>query len=69
MIFAGILLLAVAIAFFVSPLIAIIVFVVGFLGFLVIYGMSGRREEHAAADPGSHAARRGRREGRNAGTR
>lgn len=65
MIFAGLLLFAVILAFFVSPLIAAIVFVVGAVLYLIIYGMSGRQEEHATADPGSHAARSGRQAARN----
>jgi hypothetical protein len=65
MIFALILLFAVAIGFFVSPLVALVIFVVGALGFLVLYGMSGDGDETASADPGSRAARRFRRDARN----
>jgi hypothetical protein len=65
MIFALILMFAVAIGFFVSPLIALIIFVVGAVGFLVLYGLSGPGEETASADPGSRAARRFRRDARN----
>lgn len=65
MIFALILLFAVAISFFVSPLIAIAVFILGVVGFLVLVGMRRSEEEGgASADPGSRAARRFRREGR-----
>jgi hypothetical protein len=65
MILALILLIAVAIAFFVSPLIAIILFIVGAIGFLLLFGMRRATDESAgSSDPGSHAAQRFRREGR-----
>lgn len=66
MVFALILLIAVAIAFFVSPLIAIVLFIVGAFGFLVLFGMRRTQEEGggASSDPGSHAAQRFRRQGR-----
>jgi hypothetical protein len=65
MIFALILLFAVAIAFFVSPLIAIILFVLGAVGFLLLFGIRRSGEEGGASStPGSHAARRFRREAR-----
>jgi hypothetical protein len=65
MVFALILLIAVAISFFVSPLIAILLFIVGAVGFLLMYGMRRSNEEGGASStPGSHAARRFRREAR-----
>ncbi|HVV91071.1 MAG TPA: hypothetical protein VHB53_11300 [Solirubrobacterales bacterium] len=66
MIFALILLIVVAIAFFVSPLIAIALFIVGAAGFVLLFGMRRSSEEGGgvSSTPGSHAARRFRREGR-----
>jgi hypothetical protein len=65
MVFALILLIAVAISFFVSPLIAIILFIVGAVAFLLMFGMRRSGEEGGASStPGSHAARRFRREAR-----
>jgi hypothetical protein len=66
MIFALILLIAVAISFFVSPLIAIVLFILGAVVFLLLFGMrrSGEAEGGASSTPGSHAARRFRREAR-----
>jgi hypothetical protein len=66
MIFALILLIAVAISFFVSPLIAIVLFIVGAIGFVLLFGMRRSSEDGggASSTPGSHAARRFRREGR-----
>lgn len=66
MIFVLILLIAVALAFFVSPLIAIVLFIVGAAGFLALIGMKRTSEGggNASADPGSHAAQRFRRKGR-----
>lgn len=71
MVFALILIIAVAIAFFVSPLIAIILFLLGAVGFLLLFGMrrSGEEGGGASSDPGSHAAQRFRREGRETRTR
>jgi hypothetical protein len=65
MVFALILLIAVAISFFVSPLIAILLFIVGAVVFLLMFGMRRSGEEGGASStPGSHAARRFRREAR-----
>jgi hypothetical protein len=66
MVFALILLIAVAIAFFVSPLIAIILFIVGAAGFVLLFGIkrTGEGGGNASSDPGSHAAQRFRRKGR-----
>jgi hypothetical protein len=66
MVLALILLIAIALAIFVSPLIAVILFVVGALGFLLLFGMrrSGEGDGGASSTPGSHAARRFRREAR-----
>lgn len=65
MIFALILLMAVAISFFVSPLIAIVLVILGAVVFLLLFGMrrSGEAEGGASSTPGSHAARRLRRGG------
>jgi hypothetical protein len=61
-----IVILAIALAFFVSPLIAVAVFIIGFLAFLGLVGMrrTGEAGGNASSDPGSHAAQRFRREGR-----
>jgi hypothetical protein len=66
MVLALILLIAVAIAFFVSPLIAIVLFIVGAGAFILLFGLRRSNEEGggASSTPGSHAARRFRREGR-----
>jgi hypothetical protein len=72
MIFALVLLFAVAIAFFVSPLIAIALFIVGAIGFLLLIGMRRSAEGGgggASSDPGSHAAQRFREDARNRPTR
>ncbi len=64
MVFALALLFVVVFAFFVSPLIAVVLFLAGAIGFVLMYGMSRRSDESAAAGPESHAAARGRREAR-----
>jgi hypothetical protein len=65
MVFALLLIIAVAISFFVSPLIAIVLFIVGGAAFLLMFGMRRASDESAGtSDPGSHAAARFRREGR-----
>jgi hypothetical protein len=71
MIFALILLFAVAIAFFVSPLIAIVLFIIGAIGFLLLIGMRRSAEGGggASSDPGSHAAQRFREDARSRPTR
>jgi hypothetical protein len=63
MVLAGLLLLAIAIGIFVSPLIAVILFVVGAVLFLLLYGFSATTDE-AGPDQSARSARRGRRQAR-----
>jgi hypothetical protein len=66
MVFALILIIAIAIAFLASPLIALAVFIVGFLAFLGLAGVKRTNEAPGSpsGDPGSHAAERFRSAGR-----
>ncbi|MBS1845162.1 MAG: hypothetical protein JST53_12160 [Actinobacteria bacterium] len=67
MVFALIFIIAIAIAFLASPLIALAVFILGFVAFLGLAGMKRTSEAggNASSDPGAHAAQRFRDEGRN----
>jgi hypothetical protein len=71
MIFALILIIAVAIAFFVSPLIAILLFIVGAAAGVLLFGLrrTGEQGGGASSDPGSHAAQRFREDARKTPTR
>jgi positive regulator of sigma E activity len=71
MIFALILLLVVALAFFVSPLIAVVLFVVGAIAFIMLFSMRRNSEagDTTSSTPGSHAAERFRREARKSDNR
>jgi hypothetical protein len=66
MIFALIIIIAMAIALLASPLIAVAVFIVGAVAFLGLAGMKRSNEAggNASSDPGSHAAQRFRRDAR-----
>lgn len=65
MIFALILIVAIALAIWVSPLIAVALFVVGAIGYLAMFGMRRGTDESTSAGPEARSAARGRREGRN----
>jgi hypothetical protein len=71
MIFALILIIAIAVSFLASPFLAVGVFLVGLVAYLVLAGMKRTSEAggNASSDPGSHAAQRFRREGRETRTR
>lgn len=67
MVLALILLIAIAFGFLFSPLIAGLIFIVGAVGFLALYGLSATKEESpSAGGPEAHTAARMRRAGRGA---
>jgi hypothetical protein len=54
--------IALAIAILISPLIAVVVFVLGFVAFLGLIGLNRRTTHAEAGDPTVRAAERGREE-------
>jgi hypothetical protein len=66
MVFALIVIVAIAFGFLVSPLIAGVIFIVGAVGYLVLYGLGRRPEESpSAGGTEAHTAARMRRDARN----